>query len=38
MFGLYVGFESSSDSLVEAGVFSFRSGLLLKLIFVGMGI
>ena len=38
MFELYVGSESSSDSLVETGVHSFRSGLLLKLSFVGMGI
>ena len=38
MFELYVGFESSSDSLVEAGVFSFRSGLLLKLSFVGVSV
>ena len=38
MFELYVGSESSSDSLVETGVHSFRSGLLLKLSFVGVGI
>ena len=38
MFELYVGSESSSDSLVETGVHLFRSGLLLKLSFVGTGI
>ena len=38
VFELYVGSESSSDSLVETGVHSFRSGLLLKLSFVGVGI
>ena len=38
MFELYVGSESSSDSLVKTGVLSFRSGLLLKLSFVGVGV
>ena len=38
VFGLYVGSESSSDSLVETGVLLFRLGLLLKLNFVGMGV
>ena len=38
MFELYVGFESSPDSLVEAGVLSLRSGSLLKLGFVGVGV
>ena len=38
MFELYVGSESSSDSLVEAGVLSLRLGLLLKLGFVGVGV
>ena len=38
MFGLYVGSESSSDSLVETGVLLFGSGSLLKLSFAGVGI
>ena len=36
--GLYIGFDSSSDSLVVIGVLSFKLGLLIKLGFVGVDI